>query len=174
MNKQTKGAIAAGAAALLLAGGAGSFALWSDTETLNGGTISSGKLSLETVGTPGWTKGGSPVTISSYKAVPGDVLVYNAKAKIGAVGDNLHATLKADASSITGDPELLAALAPQTTATLNGDALATGATGVAINQDNDGQTVDVQVTFTFNATGTTAQTQSVNLANFNLTLTQDS
>ncbi|NKU44191.1 alternate-type signal peptide domain-containing protein [Rhodococcus hoagii] len=52
MNKKTKGAIAAGAAAALLAGGAGSFALWSDSETLNGGTITAGTLTLTAQGSP--------------------------------------------------------------------------------------------------------------------------
>ncbi len=39
MNKTTKGALAASAAAVLLLGGAGSLAYWSDAETIQGGDV---------------------------------------------------------------------------------------------------------------------------------------
>ena len=43
MNRTTKGAIAAGAAAVLLLGGAGSLAYWSDCQDAAGGTINSAR-----------------------------------------------------------------------------------------------------------------------------------
>lgn len=49
MNKTTKGALAAGAAGILLLGGAGSYALWSDAETVQGGTITAGNLDISPV-----------------------------------------------------------------------------------------------------------------------------
>ena len=59
MKKSTKGAVAVAAAAVLLTGGAGTLAYWSDSVDLPGGSISSGSLSL---GTPdcgsGWTLDG--------------------------------------------------------------------------------------------------------------------
>lgn len=46
MNKATKGAVAAGAAGILLLGGAGTFALWEDNASITGGTVSTGHLDL--------------------------------------------------------------------------------------------------------------------------------
>ena len=46
MKKSTKGALAAGAAAALLLGGAGSLAYWTDAATVNGGQITSGSMDL--------------------------------------------------------------------------------------------------------------------------------
>ncbi|MBM4517319.1 alternate-type signal peptide domain-containing protein [Rhodococcus hoagii] len=103
MNKKTKGAIAAGAAAALLAGGAGSFALWSDSETLNGGTITAGTLTLTAQGSPSWSDENGAIDISTFRAVPGDVLTYKAQAVVGATGDNLEAAITVDPASITGD-----------------------------------------------------------------------
>ena len=52
MNKASKGALAALAAGVLLLGGAGSLAFWTDTAEVAGGAINSGELSL-TDTTPG-------------------------------------------------------------------------------------------------------------------------
>ena len=46
MNRSTKGAIAAGAAAVLLMGGAGSLAFWTADGDVDGGTVTAGTLSL--------------------------------------------------------------------------------------------------------------------------------
>ncbi|NKS28042.1 alternate-type signal peptide domain-containing protein [Rhodococcus hoagii] len=176
MNKKTKGAIAAGAAAALLAGGAGTFALWSDSENLAGGTIQSGKLTLTTAGTPTWTKGGNSIDITTYKVVPGDVITYNATATIGASGNNLAAHLKATVPGLGTSTELAQALQTSTTATVNSVPLPSDPAGVAITSANDGQTVQVQVQFTFDAAtaNQVAQNQSATFGNVVLDLTQDS
>ncbi|MGW0040233.1 alternate-type signal peptide domain-containing protein [Rhodococcus sp. NPDC003348] len=175
MNKQTKGAIAAGAAALLLAGGAGTMAAWNSSQTVGGGAVNSGTLSLSQ-GTPaGWTDASGAIDIATFKAVPGDVVTYNANFLVGAKGKNLQATLKADASTITGDADLKAALSPTVTATVDGVELPSDGTGAQITEAQDGKTVAVQVKFTFDAAtaGTTAQGKAVNLSNFNVNLTQN-
>ncbi|MGW6656566.1 alternate-type signal peptide domain-containing protein [Rhodococcus sp. NPDC055024] len=182
MNKATKGAVAAGAAALLLAGGAGTMAAWNANAPLNGGTISSGKLTLTTQGTPSWTvsnatvNGGTaaPVTISTFKVSPGDVLTYSGSVKIGAVGNNLSATLKADASTITGTGTLKAEMAPVTTATVGATPLPTNGTGVVITSANNDNVVSVNVVFDFTKAPATnsSQDSQVDLTNFNVTLDQ--
>ncbi|MFD1814526.1 alternate-type signal peptide domain-containing protein [Rhodococcus gannanensis] len=167
MNKQTKGAIAAGAAALLLAGGAGTMAAWNASENVAGGAINSGKLTLTQEGSTGWTVNGQAVAdIASYLAVPGDEIVYNAAFKIGAAGDNLEAVLDVDEGSISGD--LAAALDPAVAVTLNGAPLAGG----VVTDANDGQVVQAQVTFNFDATGTDFQNVDADLSEFTVTLTQ--
>ncbi|SDD14711.1 alternate-type signal peptide domain-containing protein [Rhodococcus tukisamuensis] len=175
MNKQTKGAIAAGAAALLLAGGAGTMAAWNASTTVSGGAVNSGKLTLTTVsGSTGFkwvggSKDGQAYNPSTDKIVPGDKVAYDAVVKVGAQGTNLAATLVADAASITGTNGLDAALTKTVTTTFNGGAVGT------ITEANNGQDLNVKVLFELptSVTGTTAQDGTVNLNNFNVTLTQN-
>ncbi len=173
MNNKIKGAAAAAAAGVLLLGGYGTLAQWSDEAVLNGGSVNAGQLMLSEATAGVWTDVGGtlPVTIPSiadYKVVPGDELTYETSAKVNASGANLSATLAADASTVTGDPELLAAMDVATSVTIGGQPV------VAISEANDGQDVAVKVTFTFdaNANGTT-QLKSLHLANFELALTQN-
>jgi len=51
MNRNAKGAIAVGAATLLLLGGGGTFALWNTSSTVEAGTVESGHLTLDTAAT---------------------------------------------------------------------------------------------------------------------------
>ncbi|WFR72161.1 alternate-type signal peptide domain-containing protein [Prescottella defluvii] len=169
MNKKTKGAIAAGSAALLLAGGAGSFALWNAQADLNAGSINSGTLTLTTQGTPGWSDSHGPITDwANFKAVPGDVLTYKADVKIGATGNNLQAALTVDPASISGNEALKTALGtPVVTAKIGGTAVST------IKSTNDGNVVNVEVAFTFNSQAdNSTQNVSASLASLALKLQQ--
>lgn len=111
MNKTTKGALAASAAAVLLAGGAGTLAFWTDEATVNGGSINSGTLGIAPLGTPscdanwvyaeGAAKAGSTVNLF----VPGDKVTKKCTFRIAATGDNLSATIEAPASvPVTATP----------------------------------------------------------------------
>lgn len=106
MNRVAKGAVAAGAAAVLLSGGAGTFALWSDQATIAGGTITSGFLSLDVTGAA-WSDitTGAPSAFDPAfdEIVPGDVIQYTANAVVDGDGKNLEATLLADTADIGGD-----------------------------------------------------------------------
>ncbi|EGD23846.1 alternate signal-mediated exported protein [Prescottella equi] len=176
MNKKTKGAIAAGAAAALLAGGAGTFATWSDSKTLDAGTVTAGKLQF--TGTPAgeWYKGtdtsatGTKITdIATYRVVPGDVLTYKATADFIAQGDNLNATLSLDetaAGSFSG---------------LTWGATSVSATGVdgsGVITPNDGTVrsavVTKTATFAASTSGTTSQGATAALNGLQLKLTQTS
>lgn len=174
MRKSFKGAIAAGVAGIVLLSGYGSYALWSDTESLNGGTVNSGELKLENAVAGTWAdiSDGAPGTaiadINDFLIVPGDVLTYTASAEILAKGDNLEATLTADPASITGDAELLADVAITT------DVQVAGAAATTITEANDGQTVDVVVTLTFDEGSLNpTQLQSLDLAGLELVLAQN-
>lgn len=174
MNKQTKGAIAAGAAALLLAGGAGTMAAWNASTTVTGGTVNAGKLTLSTVsGSTGfkWVNGakaGQTYDPANDKIVPGDSVEYKAVVKVGASGTNLKATLVADASTITGTGGLDTAVTTSTTTDFNGAPIA------QITEANNNQDLNVKVLLMLptSVSGTTAQDGTVNLSNFNVTLTQ--
>ena len=174
MHKPLKGAIALGAAGLLLLGGAGTYALWSDSVTLNGGTVNSGQL--EFVGTtPGvWrdVSDGTPsapiANISTFLIVPGDVLTYSLTTTLRAQGENLAATIAADPTSITGDAELLADIDLTTAVTSAGDPVTT------ITEDNDNDVIDVVVTITFDEdSGNDSQLSDLNLSALQLTVDQN-
>ena len=172
-RKSFKGVVAVAAAALLLSGGAGTYALWSDQVTLNGGNVNSGQLKLTNVTPGGWfdTSSGAATAIpdiAAFQVVPGDVIEYRVASTIEAEGENLQATLAADPGSVTGDPALLADMAVSTAITVG------GATQSAITEANDNQQVAVNVTFTFDEASTNAtQLQSLDLSALQLTLTQD-
>ncbi|WP_139978652.1 alternate-type signal peptide domain-containing protein [Nocardioides litoris] len=96
MNKTAKGALAATAAAALLMGGAGSLAFWTDADTVNGGSFTSGDLDITAVGcdanwvyAPGNAKAGTTVT----KFVPGDKITKNCTFTVTGSGDNLRAAV---------------------------------------------------------------------------------
>ncbi|MEO9325171.1 alternate-type signal peptide domain-containing protein [Nocardioides sp. C4-1] len=108
MNKTTKGALAASAAAVLLAGGAGTLAFWTDTATVQGGSINSGTLGITPlvvapntqacdtnwVYATGSAKAGQTVVLF----VPGDKVTKKCTFKIAATGDNLSAAVTAPAT----------------------------------------------------------------------------
>lgn len=164
MNKKTKGAIAAGAAALLLAGGAGSFALWTDSETMGGGTITAGSLSLSAPGTPTWSTATNPnVDISTYRAAPGDVLTYTNTVTVNVDGDNLKADFAATLGSGTDSLLTVGAVS----ATIGGAAV------TEVDKDDSGEVVTVSfpVTFDESADNSTMDTQLV-LDSVSLSLNQ--
>lgn len=164
MNKKTKGAIAAGAAALLLAGGAGSFALWTDSETLGGGTIKAGSLSLSAPGTPTWsTATNANVDISTYRAAPGDVLTYTNTVTVNIEGDNLKADFEATLGSGTDSLLTVGAVSAE----IEGSAV------TEVDKDDSGKTVTVSfpVTFDESADNSTMDTQLV-LDSVSLSLNQ--
>ena len=106
MNKTTKGALAAGAAGVLLLGGVGTLAFWTDTETATGTGINSGhlKLTLPDCG-EGWLLDGETTTFvpATDLLVPGDTLTKVCDYTVDAAGDHLAATFTATGpSDITG------------------------------------------------------------------------
>lgn len=152
MKKSTKGALAAGAAAVLLLGGAGSLAFWSDSTPLDGGEIASGELALsDATCDAGWVYGptnanaGAAVT----EIVPGDTIVKDCTFSITASGDNLEATLTTpDTTSVT----VTSTPAP-TTLQLNVDATYVDQDGAAlpatVTSANNGDTVTATLAVEF-------------------------
>jgi alternate signal-mediated exported protein len=112
MKKSTKGAIAAGGAAVLLLGGAGSLAYWTSSANVAGGNISSGHLSIDdtTAGTcanAAWkidsaeTPAGATFDPATQKLVPGDTITKVCSFKVSAVGTHLRATAAVTGGSTT-------------------------------------------------------------------------
>jgi alternate signal-mediated exported protein len=169
MNKATKGAIAAGAAGILLLGGAGTFAVWSDTAAISAGNVSTGELSLALTGTAGaWTYAGGATTVTEG-IVPGDVITSTQEAVITASGDNIAGSFTV--GTLAGP---LPAGVTASISTVETEADLTG-TGSLLSFAKAGEySVDVVITLTFNTTGTTSQDVVIDPSNLSLTLTQTS
>lgn len=144
MSRTTKSIVAVGAGIALLTAAGGTFARWSESESVDGGNVTAGHLDM-TVSPGQWydTRGteatGDDVEIdpSSFRIVPGDTLEYRATIEPDLVGDNLEATLEADLSTASGE---LADFV-DTTATLS------GAPSQTLTPENtgDGETFDAVV-----------------------------
>lgn len=97
MNKYAKGSIAAGAAVLLLLGGAGTLAFWNDQANLTGANIAAGELTLDATACD-WD--GDDIALW----VPGDSASCEAELTLEAKGDNIKGVLAIDDSGIVVDP----------------------------------------------------------------------
>lgn len=187
MNKLLKGAVAGAAGVALLLGGAGTFALWNSSASVAGGNIVAGNLAVADSATAGvWKANGQVVTLSSFKAVPGDVLTYTKPVSVTATGDNLVATLGLSPAAITGttasaaDTALAAYLTKTAAITATGPGIAASGSDYIITAGTAGVTQDVTVTATITfpkspTAGTENNTKlgSVNLNNLAVTLTQN-
>lgn len=174
MKKVTKGVVAAGLGATLLVGGSGTLAYWTESETVGGGAINSGHLSLETdatnTGCGDWTLDTGESPASTYtagdKLVPGDVLTRDCAFTIAASGSHLRATVGISAVNFSGtDSDFGGKLA----ATV--DALAVNGTPVTSFTDADnGKKLTTKVTVTF-ATSALNGTQDLSTALDSLVIT---
>lgn len=104
MKKSTAGIIAGAAGILLLAGGS-TYALWSDSGTVNGGSITTGNLDVE-VGAGVWQDVSDPnaitgVTLADFTMVPGDTLQLTQPVTITATGDNIRGRLSVTSTANT-------------------------------------------------------------------------
>lgn len=180
MNKATKGAIAAGAAGILLLGGAGTFALWEDTDSIDPAAISTGVLTLG-VGSGTWHDAtvGSPVAITNianFDIVPGDTITYTTTATITAEGDNLDGEFKIDKAAFEAAAETAA---PYLNVSVSSNAASVpglavnGTTGAITFAAADTYKVNVVVTVVFeNVTGVVGQNADIDLTALALKLEQ--
>lgn len=147
MKNTTKGAFAASAAAVLLLGGAGSLAYWSDAETIQGGDVTAGNLSLDAPSCDAtWKyatgKAGAGSTVVRF--VPGDVITKKCTFVVRGSGDNLAATLTTPATYNIGTGDVSATVAAAYT-------LGTTAIGnsAQVTSADNGKTVTATLTVTF-------------------------
>ena len=169
MNRSTKAALAAAAAAFLLLGGAGSLAYWNSTQTVAGGSIASGTLTLTqeagqscTAWTLDAAGGSTTYTAGNTLVVPGDVITKDCDFTVTASGAHLAADLTMAAPSFTGDSVLAGKLSPAATYTLDGNAVSSGR---SITSADDGAVLHATITVTFDTatSGVTAQGMAAGL-----------
>ena len=134
MNKTTKGALAAGAAGVLLLGGVGTLAFWTDTQTATGTGITSGHLKLVSPNCGvGWRLDGVATAFvpATDFLVPGDTLTKVCTYTVDAAGKHLAASFTATGpSDVTGASALVDEISFAAAYKVNG--VDTAATGVAI------------------------------------------
>lgn len=127
MKKSTKGAIAAGAAAVLLLGGAGTLAFWTAEDEVDLGAVESGNLQLSLDPCDDWVYEGTTDAVT--KIVPGDVIVSSCTGEVTGEGDNLFAEIELDQDSVDATRDLLGpggTIADEVTITATQTAPATG------------------------------------------------
>jgi len=111
MNNKTKGVIA-GIAGIALLGGGTTFALWSDSAGVNGGTITNGNLEVAAIGTLSWVDtspdrddAGHVITdIDTWRMVPGDIITGTQGIGVALEGDNLVAALTVETDAVDSLP----------------------------------------------------------------------
>jgi alternate signal-mediated exported protein len=182
MNRILKGSVAGAAGIVLMTGGYGTFALWSDAEALPGATIEAGELYIVDgadqgtwmyVDAAGETAG--PFDPASDTLVPGDTVRLVQGLDVVAAGTSLEAVL-----TLTGLAEDFANL--QVTLGYAGKEVTSAADGSGplqldfANADLDAlnSATEAVVTFSFPSTvsGTTDQGASAALADATLVLAQ--
>lgn len=98
MNNKTKGALAGVAGVAILAGGT-TFALWSDSDEVDGGVITAGNLDVELTGHQWYdtsddrTDDEHEIDLSEFRIIPGDTVRGEFDLDLALEGDNMVATL---------------------------------------------------------------------------------
>jgi alternate signal-mediated exported protein len=161
MKKSTKAAVATGAAAVLLMGGAGTLAYWTDKDDVQGGTLTSGNLDLvvDDCSTAAWTYADSEGTGAVTKIVPGDIVEKDCTGTLSGEGDHLFADIVVDDStlpafSLGSDP--LTVEVVTTAPVAPGEHIAVTPTGVDV-------AFTIKVTYPYGSEQNDSQDQSVTL-----------
>ncbi len=177
MNNKTKGVIA-GIAGLALLGGGTTFALWSDSATLTGATITNGNLDVTATGTMAWADVssdtvGAPVSIpiiADWQMVPGDALEGSQSLTVEVEGDNLVANLLVDTVSATLPAGVTATYDVLRGATVVANDIALGTDTPITDVESGTYTVVLNVAFGAAATGSMEATTA--LQNVTVSLSQ--
>jgi alternate signal-mediated exported protein len=177
MNKMIKGSVAGATGIVLLMGGFGTYALWSDSADLKDSTVQSGRLDISTVGAPVWTDESPDRTSANWSAndrmVPGDVVKMTQSLDIDAVGKNLELDLAvtpvnaADDNGADWDSlQVAMELDDKDLATAgNGHFTATAAAAAL-------HTLEVTFTFPHGTPGSADERRTLDLSDLGVTVTQ--
>ena len=152
MHTTTKGLAAAGAAAALLLGGAGTLAFWNDAATVAGGSISTGTLGIDAgscAATWTYANGSAAGQAVTQGIVPGDAVTKQCTFTIAATGDHLSASPTVPSSVsyvVTGGTPTTLTLPVSATYSLAGAPFSSSS---VITDNDDGKTLTAQITLTF-------------------------
>ena len=157
MHKATKGALATlSGAVLLLGGGGGTLAVWTQDTPVGGGPITSGSLALATdatrTGCGAWVLDAGEPTQATYSPgdplVPGDVLTRRCSFAVEAVGDHMRASVDVSEAVFSGsDGDFGGTLAAEVS-----DVEVDGVPVTSFTDEDDGKTLTASVVVTFAST----------------------
>lgn len=170
MNRKTKGALAIGAGAIILLGGAGSYALWGDTEGVTGGDISTGAFKLDCGVGGTWTDksptmlGGTAINATTDLMVPGDIWEYSGNCTPTFSGKNIKATLGVDLGT-TAVPSINFTITTSVNGTNTTTTPIDAVSGTAVP-------VTVRVEFKDSTSGTQDTNTQVNVSGMQISLSQ--
>jgi alternate signal-mediated exported protein len=154
MKKSTKGALAAGAAGVLLLGGAGSLAYWTDTSTVTGDTITAGRLALSDPSCGEWMLGDASPLADDDKIIPGDELTRVCTFTVDATNARMRAAFDVSAPGFDTDDSaaaILDELAVNATYEVTHAGATSSVTTPAVVENNDVITATIKVTFDYDA-----------------------
>ena len=164
MKKSTKGALAAAAAGTLLLGGAGTYAFWTDTATVDGGDIASGSITLSSVVcADDWTHSENDDVVEFI--VPGDSITKHCTGTLTLVGEHIGATVDLEAASVES---LNGSLGSEVTA----EAVMTSPGATVSSPGVHDVEIDINVAFPDTVTSDSSQTSTASLDELTLTATQ--
>ncbi len=113
MNKMIKGSIAGATGVALLMGGFGTYALWTDTESI-AGSVTSGELDIVSAGTATYEDVSADATSATWSAstlmVPGDKVEMTQPLDVNATGKNLQAKVSLNGVASDFDNQLVVTL----------------------------------------------------------------
>lgn len=177
-NKMIKGAVAGATGIALLMGGFGTYALWSDSESMAGGTVTSGELDV-TAKTVAWTDASNATwNTATDLVVPGDVVSRKQSFDFVGTGKNLTGTITFTPGSETDGPGTYAAFgnALDIDMTVDGDDVSPGGTPWCWEFSaplSGTKTVATVVDFTFNdVNNQVAQAARTTLGSSTIAITQ--
>lgn len=170
MKKSTKGTLAASAAAVLLLGGFGTHAAWSDGKAVGGTDIKTGHLALINANCGAWKIGTGTLTTfdPTTLLVPGDLLTRVCTFEVDVAGA-VNAKLSVSAPTILdGSGNVVSAVTP--TATFK-DVTGGGSTAISTGDGlSDGEII--QATVTVNVPSSAPQDLAGHLNDITVTATQ--
>jgi len=109
LTNKTKGIVAGVAGAAILLAGGGTFALWSASATVDGGTITAGNLDVAAVGDIAWqdVSAGAEaapraIDLDTFRITPGDTITGTQGVAIALDGDNLKAAVTVSPGTVDG------------------------------------------------------------------------
>jgi len=174
VKKTTKGTIAIAAAITLLLGGAGSLAYWQESASIATQNVSTGQLKVST-GTGTWAvkklgaTATTPITVGSFKMVPGDTVTYTVPFSTIAEGDNLVAS----ANVAWGAASNLPAGMTSTVGGTYNSASFTGTSFPVVKSSGTAGTLVFTLTWDIGTSGSNAgMNQTINLAATTITVAQ--
>lgn len=100
-NKMIKGSVAGATGIVLLMGGFGTYALWSDSATLPGSDVTSGELTISANNDAAWSDGSGAWDADSDLMVPGDIVTRTQTFTVTGTGKNLSGTISLSGGDVT-------------------------------------------------------------------------